>query len=245
MKKTGKILTFSGLAAATAIAASLTACHETVYGPPPETVYGPPYTGGDEYDPSSNMVEDVYGPPVEDLDDASSDYNPEDQGTVSPDYNPEDQGTVSPDYNPEDQEVEVVYGPPFTDEDPVVQESDDFDPPENEIEGVYGPPFMYGEPDVPESDDFDPSENEVEDVYGPPPAAFASHTGEAIRLMESVSGQFDPRTGMRINAGKFSPEGNIPHVVYGPPPVTEESGGQGFFSRLLAFLLRLLGIWKR
>lgn len=41
MKKSRRRLTFAAALAGAALAATLTACHETVYGPP-ETVYGPP-----------------------------------------------------------------------------------------------------------------------------------------------------------------------------------------------------------
>ena len=84
MKKSRKALTFT---AAVMTAAMLSACHETVYGPPPETVYGPPEDPEQsvvietpEYDPESEIPEDVYGPP------------------------PDDYGYDEP--------VETVYGPP-------------------------------------------------------------------------------------------------------------------------------------
>ena len=82
MKKVKRRLTFATMVAGAALAAALTACHETVYGPPetvygppkgdtsdpasefPETVYGPP--AGETYDPSSEIPEDVYGPPMGD-----------------------------------------------------------------------------------------------------------------------------------------------------------------------------------
>ena len=61
MKKSRRRLTFATALAGAALAAALTACHETVYGPP-ETVYGPP--SGETYDPASEIPEDVYGPPI-------------------------------------------------------------------------------------------------------------------------------------------------------------------------------------
>ena len=60
MKKSRKRLTFAAALAGAALAATLTACHETVYGPP-ETVYGPP--SGENYEPEEEVVETVYGPP--------------------------------------------------------------------------------------------------------------------------------------------------------------------------------------
>ena len=58
MKKSSRRLTFAATIAGAAVAAALTACHETVYGPP-ET------PAGETYDPASEVPESVYGPPPE------------------------------------------------------------------------------------------------------------------------------------------------------------------------------------
>ena len=80
MKKSSRRLTFAATIAGAAVAAALTACHETVYGPPetpagetydpasevPESVYGPPpEEAAEDADTSGFAVEDLYGPPVE------------------------------------------------------------------------------------------------------------------------------------------------------------------------------------
>ena len=100
MKKSKKALTFT---AAVMTAAMLSACHETVYGPPPEALYGPPEdfeqsvvieTTTPSYDPSKEEPEDVYGPPPE----------PEEEEIPEPVYGPPaDSGEEIP---------ETVYGPP-------------------------------------------------------------------------------------------------------------------------------------
>ena len=76
MRKAKKKLTFTALAAGTALAAALTGCHlperypvSTLYGPPPEMIEEPeeeekddPLMGG-TYDPAEEEPQDIYGPP--------------------------------------------------------------------------------------------------------------------------------------------------------------------------------------
>ncbi|MBE5996212.1 MAG: hypothetical protein E7240_02510 [Lachnospiraceae bacterium] len=150
MKKSRKALTFT---AAMMTAAMLSACHETVYGPPPETVYGPPEdyeessvvieTVKPSYDPGDDIPEDVYGPPPEE-DDYDDDIPetvygpPEDFEPVSPEDSSADpakeeskaESSITAVPTPEEESIpETVYGPPEW-----------FEPEEEIPEDVYGPP---------------------------------------------------------------------------------------------------------
>ncbi len=66
--------------------------------------------------PQENEPEDVYGPPVEDVDDPKESEEPIE--------------TPDSEYNSDENITDPVYGPP----------DDEYDPVENELEGVYGPP---------------------------------------------------------------------------------------------------------
>lgn len=117
MKKVKRRLTFAAAVAGTALAAALTACHETVYGPP-ETVYGPPFAGeGETYDPASEIPEDVYGPPGDFRKDADDAENFSDSAAtetveeVLPDESTE--VIAEPDgMDDTDQIAPALYGPP-------------------------------------------------------------------------------------------------------------------------------------
>lgn len=112
MKKTCRKLTFAAAIAGTAVAAALTACHETVYGPPE-------MPAGESRDPASEIPETVYGPP-EDL------QGEEPAGSRT--------GLTA---MPAETEEEIIpaalYGPPPDD-------LEKYDPEAEIPEDVYGPP---------------------------------------------------------------------------------------------------------
>ena len=113
MKRSKKALTMTAMIAA----AMLTACHETVYGPPPEELYGPPPE--ESYSEETiDPVETVYGPPE------YFGYSEEPELEITP-----TPITLTP------EPAEPLYGPP----------PDQFKAEENIEEDVYGPPSWFGE----------------------------------------------------------------------------------------------------
>ncbi len=72
------------------------------------------------FDPSSNEIECVYGPPPEDVD-AEETANDSDD-------------TPSETFDPSENELADVYGPPLD------EETDPYEPDENMMACVYGPP---------------------------------------------------------------------------------------------------------
>ena len=121
MKKTRKKLTFAAVAAGAALAAGLTACHETVYGPPEVPQVQSGEAGTDN--PSVEAAESMTAQPAFET--------PEDGSTVEP--------AVQEIIHGEQEQTEVIpealYGPP-----PDSWFEDEYDPEQNMIEDVYGPP---------------------------------------------------------------------------------------------------------
>ena len=130
MKRSKRALTMTAMIAA----AMLTACHETVYGPPPEELYGPPPEDESYIEESVDPAETVYGPP-EDLSYDSEVILPDIEITVTPELPAPLYGPPAEEYDVENNMEEDVYGPP----------ADEFDPDENEPEVVYGPPEYFEE----------------------------------------------------------------------------------------------------
>ena len=100
MKKTKKRLTFGAFVIGTAIAATLTACHNTERGA--ETLYGPP---NEAYDPSGEVPDVVYGPPAEEKEGAVKDE------TIN-NGQEETKEDTSAGFDPEENIEGDVYGPP-------------------------------------------------------------------------------------------------------------------------------------
>lgn len=122
MKKSHKRLTFAAAIAGAALAASLTACHETVYGPPQSP-------SSENYDPASEIPEDVYGPPQGfDREDSTVDSTAEDGAEDSTGGESTETGVTNAaadstesisapyeketEYEPESEVPVCVYGPP-------------------------------------------------------------------------------------------------------------------------------------
>lgn len=121
MKKTRKRLTFAAVAAGAALAAGLTACHETVYGPPEVPTVQSGEAGTDN--PSVEAAESMTAQPASDISGDGSQT-----GTTVQEIIPGEQ-----------KEIEIIpealYGPP-----PDSWFEDEYDPEQNMIEDVYGPP---------------------------------------------------------------------------------------------------------
>lgn len=121
MKKTRKRLTFAAVAAGAALAAGLTACHETVYGPPevPKVQSG---EAGTE-DPSVEAAAAVTAQPASETPEDGSTTGSTIQEII---HGEQEQTVVIP---------EALYGPP-----PDSWFEEEYDPEQNMIEDVYGPP---------------------------------------------------------------------------------------------------------
>lgn len=160
MKRSKKRLTFATAVAGAALAAALTACHETVYGPP-ETVYGPP-AGETTTDPAEEIPETVYGPPAEEYGD-TADPAEEVPETV---YGPpaDDFGET---YDPAEEIPQDVYGPPvpmgILDSMEDVEDIEEEEPEENA--GAGSSSVLSARPEGPR-----PIDNVPAALYGPPPA---------------------------------------------------------------------------
>ena len=87
---------------------------------PDETPAG---ESGDEFDPSSEEPQEVYGPPE------WFDSNAEDEDEI--DSEADSEIDSEDDYEPQEDHQNVVYGPP-----------DDYDPSSEEQQKVYGPPTI-------------------------------------------------------------------------------------------------------
>ena len=111
----------AAVAAGAALAAGLTACHETVYGPPEVPTVQSGEAGTDN--PSVEAAASMTAQPAFET--------PEDGSTVEP--------AVQEIIHGEQEQTEVIpealYGPP-----PDSWFEDEYDPEQNMIEDVYGPP---------------------------------------------------------------------------------------------------------
>lgn len=96
-------------------------------------------------EPSSDNVQDVYGPPV--MTDAT---------TKEP----------SSKYDPSKNDIEEVYGPPVTEaEEEATAPATEFKPENETVAALYGPPPTE---ESEESTVYEPSRDKVQTVYGPP-----------------------------------------------------------------------------
>lgn len=65
-----------------------------------------------EYDPSEDVVYEVYGPPADDEDTDIPIPDDDDGGYTTTIYAPEYDPEYYPEYDPEYEEIQIVYGPP-------------------------------------------------------------------------------------------------------------------------------------